>query len=76
MCNETEMHQQSQLRASDRSLSHETHVQFPFIFHQLVSQQFVSLTFSLLIFRGLDETLELYVDVNLNAQQERHFKQH
>lgn len=34
------------------------------------------LTFRFLIFRGLDKTLELYVDMDLDAQQESHFEQH
>ncbi len=51
-------------------------VLFLFIFLRPVWQQFDSLTFSLLIFWGLNKTLELDVDVDLNAQQERHFEQH
>lgn len=35
-----------------------------------------SLTFSLLIFWGIDKSLELDVDVDLDAQQESHFEQH
>lgn len=35
-----------------------------------------SLTLTLLVFRRLDETLELYVDVDLDAQKESHFEQH
>lgn len=36
----------------------------------------ISLTFCVLIFGGLDETLELDVDVDLDAQQQSHFEQH
>lgn len=64
------------LRASDRSFSDKTHVHFPFIFLGLFWQQLDSLTFSLLIFRGFNKTLELDIDMDLNAQQESHFEQH
>lgn len=69
MCNQTEMHQQSQ--TFDR-----THVPFPIHFCFLAWQQLDSLTFSFLITGGLNETLELYVDMDLNAQEESHFEQH
>lgn len=35
-----------------------------------------SLTFSLLLFGGFDKTLELDIDMDLDAQQEGHFEQH
>lgn len=39
-------------------------------------QHFKSLTLTLLIFRGFNKTLELYVDVDLYSQQQGHFQQH
>lgn len=39
-------------------------------------QQLYSLTLALLVIRWFNKTLELYVDVYLDAQKESHFEEH
>lgn len=51
-------------------------VQYQTRAHSPLSSSGSALTFRLLIFRRLDETLKLHVDVDLDAEQKSHLEQH